>query len=374
MRRIITLVCVFTLLAQMATAQHNLYVISKTGEITAYNAKGVFFDLSEQLTINCALTSVTKSTLEGILTIEPNEASGIKGISQVSSTAGYEEQPDTEIGICYSDCKDTPTYYDGRIKISDSFGAHDFVINKLDEGTTYNYRPFIRTFGCITYGAVKKVSTLGSKLTNREYVIIDGHKFVDFHLPSGNLWAVNNIGAGAEADFGLYFAWGETESKPSYEGSNYKHSNGSETEMIKYNDVDGKTTLEPEDDPASVLWGPSFHTPTYEDFLELSQCEGLVWEEEQRMRSDGSYVLVVCAYLRNHSKAQIYFPATGQKVRKTVHGDNRDYKYWTSTRVSDDNKPWRAYIQSLYNRMGNVGGLDDEMRFVGMPIRPITKK
>lgn len=38
-----------------------------------------------------------------------------------------------------------------------------------------------------------------------------GYSYVDLGLPSGTLWATMNIGAEGPEDYGLYFAWGETE-------------------------------------------------------------------------------------------------------------------------------------------------------------------
>ena len=40
-------------------------------------------------------------------------------------------------------------------------------------------------------------------------------KWIDLGLPSGLLWASTNVGAEKPEDFGLYFAWGETQG---YEG------------------------------------------------------------------------------------------------------------------------------------------------------------
>ena len=37
------------------------------------------------------------------------------------------------------------------------------------------------------------------------------YEFVDLGLPSGLKWASCNVGAEKPEDFGLYFAWGETE-------------------------------------------------------------------------------------------------------------------------------------------------------------------
>lgn len=46
------------------------------------------------------------------------------------------------------------------------------------------------------------------------YVAADkfnGYEYVDLGLPSGTLWAKMNVGAESETDYGLYFAWGETQ-------------------------------------------------------------------------------------------------------------------------------------------------------------------
>ena len=41
----------------------------------------------------------------------------------------------------------------------------------------------------------------------------DGHNYVDLGLPSGTLWATNNIGAKKSTEYGDYFAWGKQKVK-----------------------------------------------------------------------------------------------------------------------------------------------------------------
>jgi len=53
------------------------------------------------------------------------------------------------------------------------------------------------------------------------------YEYVDLGLPSGTLWAKCNIGANSETDYGLYFAWGETQgyadaSTKAFSWSDYK--------------------------------------------------------------------------------------------------------------------------------------------------------
>lgn len=75
-------------------------------------------------------------------------------------------------------------------------------------------------------------------------------------------WANMNIGANLPGEFGSYFAWGETAPKAIYDWNTYKFlENGVFEHLTKYcakssqGKVDGKNTLEPEDDAAHVQWG-----------------------------------------------------------------------------------------------------------------------
>ena len=106
---------------------------------------------------------------------------------------------------------------------------------------------------------------------------VDNHEYVDLGLPSGTLWATCNVGANAPEDYGDYFAWGETSPKEVYTWETYKWCNGSMYDLTKYNTdshwgfVDNKTEIEPEDDAATVNWGPWWRTPTTEQQKELME-------------------------------------------------------------------------------------------------------
>jgi hypothetical protein len=98
------------------------------------------------------------------------------------------------------------------------------------------------------------------------------HLFVDLALPSGLLWAKKNVGADSSKDLGDRFAWGETATKDLFSWDNYRW--GTEDHLTKYTADDGLTTLEPEDDAATTVWGTPCRTPNAEDFWELIlNCE-----------------------------------------------------------------------------------------------------
>ena len=116
------------------------------------------------------------------------------------------------------------------------------------------------------------------------------YEFVDLGLPSGTLWADRNVGASKPEEFGLYFAWGETEG---YEGitdekqfiwADYKLCGGSKSTLTKYNNnssygtvVDTLTTLEQVDD-AAYTSDNTCKMPTKADFEELTANTTSTWE------------------------------------------------------------------------------------------------
>ena len=109
------------------------------------------------------------------------------------------------------------------------------------------------------------------------------HDYVDLGLPSGTLWATENI-KDTEGN-NLYFAWGETHGytaeqvgieegkrqfiQDDYELNGYVWHGAYTYNMNKYNETDGLTVLELEDDAAMVNWGEEWKIPTKEQFEEL---------------------------------------------------------------------------------------------------------
>ena len=100
----------------------------------------------------------------------------------------------------------------------------------------------------------------------------DKVEYVDLGLPSGNLWAKCNLGASAPEAYGDYYAWGETTPKQKYTNSNHKwYKEGAPSlGFTKYNNEDGKLSLEDEDDAVIQKLGNGWRTPTLADFRELT--------------------------------------------------------------------------------------------------------
>ena len=100
----------------------------------------------------------------------------------------------------------------------------------------------------------------------------DNVEYVDLGLPSGNLWATCNLGASSPEAYGDYYAWGEVEPKQEYTYPNHKwYKEGAPSlGFTKYNNEDGKLTLEDEDDAVIQKLGNGWRTPTLADFRELT--------------------------------------------------------------------------------------------------------
>jgi len=116
-------------------------------------------------------------------------------------------------------------------------------------------------------------------------------QYVDLGLPSGTLWAEENLGVTSNNKVGLYFAWGDVEEGDVANGewSDYKWSEGSNEKCLSkyctdseygYNGfTDGLTELETADDIAYVKWGKDWRIPSQEQFEELidSRYTTLEW-------------------------------------------------------------------------------------------------
>ena len=167
-------------------------------------------------------------------------------------------------------------------------------------------------------------------------VDISNHTFVDLNLPSGTLWAETNIGAATSTDYGDYFAWGETTAKTSFSWSNYKWGT-SANGVTKYNSTDNKTVLDAADDAATAKWGAKWHTPTREEFEELSNTSYCTWTWTSKTASDGNTTINGYEVKSTKNDNSIFLPAPG-----CYYGENGlIYQgtmglYWSSSVIITD--------------------------------------
>lgn len=189
---------------------------------------------------------------------------------------------------------------------------------------------------------------------------MNGHEYVDLGLPSGTLWATCNVGATAPEDVGGLYAWGEIETKETYNWNNYKwcaskpsstnHSLTKYCDRNSYGAIDGKVSLEPEDDVARVKWGGAWHIPTDEEMQELITNCTFEWIKIGNVRGH--------KFTGNNGNS-IFMPS--------VDGS---FEYWSSSlrqnaRGTNANEFW--YSSGELEVSGS-------QRCYGLPVRPVISK
>jgi len=172
-------------------------------------------------------------------------------------------------------------------------------------------------------------------------------------------WADKNLGAKSPGDAGYYFMWGETQPKDNYAWAAYKYGD-SESTLTKYNLTDGKTKLDLSDDPAHVLLGGKWRTPTAQEWLALKQACTWTWTKQ-----DGSNGALATA----PDGTIVFFPASGGKLGGSLQDAGKWGFFWTSSRIDDDPaKAWCFFVQS------SGISYDSFKRYYGMPIRAVRDK
>jgi hypothetical protein len=360
MKRVFSLLLTLMFVVQFVAAQQSLYVLSKGGEIVPYPASKASSANDLFAFTYGEITEITKKSFASSFNV------AFKSDENASLVQTY------EVGVCFSDINKTPTIYDGKAAIGTALDNHAFRLNALDSGTTYYYRAYIKINNVVCYGSVQQQTTLGEKPSS-EYKVVNGHKFVDLGLPSGLLWAANNLCAGTAADAGEYFAWGETSAKDSYSWDTYTY--GTSKNLTKYNTSDDKAVLEKEDDAAYVNWGSPCRMPTYEEFEELLDPNNCTWTWTQ-MRTSANvkingYDEGTCKGLQITSKKNgnsIFIPASGSRSGETLSGYRGFIKSWSSTLCSGI-----AYDALFLSFNGNARWQNYDYRCYGLTIRPVAE-
>lgn len=198
-----------------------------------------------------------------------------------------------------------------------------------------------------------------------------GHEYVEI---GGLKWATMNIGASQPSDYGLYFAWGDTqgytaEQVGSGEGqkyfgwADYKYGNGTSSPgakgMTKYNATDGKTVLEAVDDAAVANWGGSWRMPTTAEFQALGAAVNTAWTQVNNVYG------ILCTDKADSSKT-LFFPAAGYCSNGGVVGGSG--YYWSSSLSTDS----RRSAYDLYFDSGVAGWAYSGGRYYGCAVRPVV--
>lgn len=195
----------------------------------------------------------------------------------------------------------------------------------------------------------------------------DKVEYVDLGLPSGNLWAKCNLGASAPEAYGDYYAWGETTPKQKYTNSNHKwYKEGAPSlGFTKYNNEDGKLSLEDEDDAVIQKLGNGWRTPTLADFRELTN-QKYTTIEKTTLNGVAGYQIT-----SKRNKKSIFIPFAGFRNDKPqtreISSDQTVAVCMTNQRRIDNlvfNCWTFAFEQDRIRRYG-------KRRYDGISIRPV---
>ena len=188
---------------------------------------------------------------------------------------------------------------------------------------------------------------------------------VDLGLPSGLLWADQNVDANTPEEYGDYFAWAETETKNSYYWDTYKYGDGKTfTKYVPKGDeggkngfYDNKTVLDRADDAASQNWGGQWRTPTINEWQEL--LDNCTWTWTPRGEVNGYLVT-------GPSGNSIFLPAGGFRRYGFLDYNNSYGNYWSASLIDSD-------IDSVYELYFNNDSqsVNNRFRYYGRSIRPV---
>ena len=193
--------------------------------------------------------------------------------------------------------------------------------------------------------------------------IIDGHEYVDLGLPSGALWATEEL----KVDTSYFFSWGETDPKASYSPDTYKF--GKDNAMTKYctkaeyglnGFIDGRFELEPEDDAVIKHWGGRWCMPNRSELKELN--EGCDWQTKTDDKGN-KFFLGTSKY----NGKQIRISTLGAMTKDSLSYAGESAFYWSSTLLTDTCN----HVAGLYFN-SNRNGFKQARRVAGHCIRPVV--
>ena len=189
------------------------------------------------------------------------------------------------------------------------------------------------------------------------------YEFVDLGLPSGIKWATCNVGATKPEEYGLYFAWGETEGytaedvagKKAFTWDDYKF--GTEDNLTKYNDTDRLTVLELEDD-AAYQSDKGCRIPSKEEFQELIDNTTSTWETLNGVKGR--------RFTSKTNGNSIFVPAAGDCGDGSVIIDYSSGSLWSSS-LDESSPSYGWYL--LFNSSNEF--VKHRRRYYGYSVRAV---
>ena len=160
-------------------------------------------------------------------------------------------------------------------------------------------------------------------------------------------WAPWNVGASKAEENGAYFAWGEINTKETYDwGTYYWMAEGKsnwmninkyqikdgQTDGYWYDNVgefigDGKSTLESEDDAATANWGSGWRMPTMAELEELMNEDNCTWTWVENYKGSDLNGYEVKS---KTTAGLLFLPAAGGRWDSNLYAAGYRGNYWSS--------------------------------------------
>jgi len=176
---------------------------------------------------------------------------------------------------------------------------------------------------------------------------------IDLGLPSGTKWACCNVGATTPEGHGNYYAWGETQSKNTYDWNTYKYGNSDDDVVNIGSDIAGTSY-----DAATANWGAEWHMPT------IQQCIELIRNTTSEVKIQNG---VKGRLFTGSNGGSIFLPFGGSYRAAHLYDSGSMGYYWSST--IDGGSPYMARILAVISTKAYTG--DSNGREYGLSVRPV---
>ena len=208
----------------------------------------------------------------------------------------------------------------------------------------------------------------------RRFLYLDESLYEWVDLGLSVKWAAWNVGATKPEEYGLYFAWGETQGytgitdNKEFRWSDYELCNGSDTTLTKYNNnssygtVDNLTVLESSDDAASATQS-TCKMPTKANFDELTANTTSAWTSV-----NGVSGVQFTSKVEGYTDKSIFVPAAGFCDRGSLNSAGSIGCCWSSSLYESSSRV--AWGLGFYS---DGVGVDGNSRYYGRSVRAVKK-
>lgn len=200
-----------------------------------------------------------------------------------------------------------------------------------------------------------------------------GHGYVDLGLPSGTLWATNNIGAESPFYPGDYFAWGETQARNTFQWRHYEffqeeYTDDQGNDTYSATDI-GQTISGTEYDAARTQWEAAWRMPAKEDWEELLEYCTAEYKDNAAIPPRKGLLFT------GPNGNSIILPPTYNDYNGFDLCVPRGGDYWTATAASDLTKySCPSAMMTAFGAGSSKMKLKSDGRHCGCAIRPVINR